>query len=144
MTLFKDDLVLAMAYQKGLVFAALEDFSAVDVMGHICGGQFGATPHDWQKSVADFIYRNMAGGLIQIKNGYDIVPLGITPVDLHKLLLTTNPQDETVLWMGLQFTATQKLVELIRRVGLLDWNSYECELNRELIASVELIYSTET
>lgn len=143
MTLFSNDLALAKAYQKGLIFAALEDFSAVDVMGDIHGGQFGASPDAWRKAVADFIYRNMAGGLLQIKSGFDIVPPEITPTEFHKLLLTTNPEDDTLLWMGLQFTATKSLVELIRRVELLDWNAYESELNGELIASIEPIYSAQ-
>ena len=140
MAVLIDDLALAKAYQKGLVFAALEDFSAVDVMGDIHGGQFGVSPDAWRNSVADFIYRNVAGGLLQIKSGLDIVPPEISPTELHKLLLTTNPDDDTLLWMGLQFTATNDLVNLMRRIGLLDWNEYESELNNELIASLEAIY----
>lgn len=138
--MLKNDLVLATAFQRSLVFAALEDFSTVDVLGNIRGGQFGECPSAWEKQATEFIYLNLKAGLIQIKNAYDIVPPDITAEGLRNLLASTNPEVNVILWMGLQFTATDALVRLVDGAGLLGWGAINSELNTEFIQGIDLIY----
>jgi hypothetical protein len=133
-------------YQRQLIFASLDDFTPSAALPNYRGGQYGEEHKIWHQAVIDFLCINVKCGFIEathrseIRAGYDARKLE------YILLNGENDKniDKNILWNILYFNGTDKLVEIIEKLGLRSWNcansEKECE---DFIAILNSAYGIE-
>lgn len=129
---------LALPYQKSLIFAALDDFSASDLLGGVHGGQFGGEMFAWKGAVICFLRRNTFSELIAFRISVDEKVL-----DTHEMLNLFSNSDPNInpeVWMGIQFYGTEKLRSIIASHGMLGWEHVKSPVNGNLIDAISRVY----
>lgn len=132
---------LELPYQRSLIFAALEFFSASDLLREAHGGQSGANVWAWKNAVITFLHRNLVSELIVLE--LDSVAHDPEVVDSNVLdaLMGSDPNENPEIWMGIQFRGTDKLISLAAFHGMLGWDCIQSSLNRDFIDAVSGIYT---
>ena len=129
---------LALLYQKSLIFAALDDFSASDLLGGVYGGQFGEEMSAWKSAVICFLRRNIFSDLIALKIGMHKEVLGAH--EMLNLFSNSDPNINPEIWMGIQFHGAEKLSTIIAAHGVRGWEHVKSPVNENLIITVIRIY----
>lgn len=129
---------LYLQYQSKLIYACLDDFSGISVMGGYGGGQDSATPNIWWQASVDFLYRNLRCGLIEANPVHKDFPIN-DPLALCQLFAAVKPADST-FWFYVQFDGTPLLASIVENHALMDWACVHQPLNRAFIEEVEEIY----
>lgn len=120
--------------QRQIILAGLDDFSPNVMLPKIHGGQCGETPKEWRKEVVSFVFIMLAAGLIaplpgvegyQSKSSEEII-------DILQQGDSENGLDVDLVWDVIHFSATQKLLELLRIFQLNTWESMHSELSLSL------------
>ncbi|BEP53036.1 hypothetical protein GmRootV118_02800 [Variovorax sp. V118] len=132
----KDKKLLALSYQRTLIYLGLEDISAVFMLPEIGGGQGVNEDGLWVTSVAIFLRINLNCGFIEIASGSELIENCDVPSLLESVYLKSSPESQPEIWMGIQFSATKKLNDLLRLNNLLRWEAMSEEVNHGFIGSV--------
>jgi hypothetical protein len=121
------------------VFAAMDCFSATDMLSTVNGGQFGGHPDKWNAAVLEFLSLNLNCELISIVNYLGENKLN--PEDAMRMLSSSDPTGNPEIWMVIQFTGTTKLKSLLEKFGLLNWESIHKQLNDIFISELFQVYN---
>lgn len=128
---------LLTAYQKELISACMDDFSAAYPLNTISGGLFGDTPLVWAAYVQDFIYINLIFNLIEIQDAKYYPKID----DLLATTLSLDDPNWDLNWHGLFFDGTKKLEILVEKYDLCKWERRDFPLNNNFITELIKIYS---
>jgi hypothetical protein len=129
-----DMLKFDMALQQQLIFAVLDDFSANDCLPSLHCGQYGDTPTIWRDAVIEFLGDSLAAGLIAplaSGDGY----ASKTPQEICDMLRLgdlSNGLDAELVWDVIHFSGTEKLVTMLRGLGLATWEARSASLSPAL------------
>ena len=134
----KMDHALAFSYQNSLIFAALDDFSASDLLGGVHGGQFGGEMSAWKSAVICFLRRNTFSELIAFRISVDEKFLGVH--EMLNLFSNSDPNINPEVWIGIQFHGTERLRSIIATHGMLGWEHVKSPVNEDLIVAITQIY----
>jgi hypothetical protein len=111
--------------QQQLVSAVLDDFSPNDALPDSHGGQYGEAPAIWREAVIEFVGAMLTAGLIAPLPGLEGYP-GKTPEEICNMLRfgeTERGLDAETLWDVIHFAGTEKLVTIMREIGLATWEA---------------------
>lgn len=120
--------------QRQIIALGLDDFSPNAMLPHMHGGQFGGTPSEWRKSVVLLTCGMLAARLISSipglenyheKNSDEIRAL-LQQADLK------NDGDADLVWDVLHFCGSEKLLELLRKLELNNWEAMDAGLSQPL------------
>lgn len=131
---------LGLGYQKTLIFAALDYFSASDVLPDTFGGQFGQESALWKESVIEFLRKNIAAGFIGVASAEGNFNALSNSEEILKILSQSNPNENSEIWMGIRFAGTEKLISLVSAHGILNWDSIRSDLNIKFIEAIYQAY----
>lgn len=119
-------------YQRQLIASSLDDFTPNAVFANYCGGQYGSESGQWRAAVVDFLCAGLLCGLIELTHRPDISEK--RDVDsLREMLLHGDVERSIsvdILCDVLYFNGTEKLIELMAKYGLHNWDSLsygECD-----------------
>ena len=132
----QDQQLLALSYQKTLIYLGLEDIAAVFMLPEIGGGQGLNENGSGVSAVTGFLHINALCGFIEISSGEEILEGDDAPESLKAAYLNSSPEDRPEIWMGIQFSATNKLRELLEKNNLLRWDAMSEELSQGFIDSI--------
>jgi hypothetical protein len=135
--MFEENVELMCHYQRSLVYVGLEDASASEFLNGLDGGRDG-NEIAWQREVARFIRLTLDAEFIQVKNDFGFFNDTNGSSAIEAVYLKTPPSED-LLWMGVQFTATKKLSDLLKSEGLATWSALDAPINRRLLGEYESI-----
>jgi hypothetical protein len=135
----KLDPMLALAYQRSLIYLSLEDCSATFLLAEYAGGLSGANLEKWKATTIEFLIRNLNGKLISTS----VMPSSVEAFDdqeLCDLFFKTDPNENVEIWFGIQFAGTEKLRCLVQANDLFGWDKFHGDLNENFIKTISSIY----
>lgn len=132
----RKDFSLHLEYQKSLIYCALEDASASELLPGVEGGRYGSNPNAWKISVADFLSKAIQKKWLLVKDGLGYFSSSPVAEDVVHIYCNAELSDK-LLWMGVQFVATEKLIDQLKRENLLSWEALHSYLNENLAIELE-------
>lgn len=130
-------------YQRQLIRACLDDFSANDTLSDFMGGQFGGNEEIWHSAVIEFLCLNVGAGLLEVTHQQFDVDRN---VDKLRDLLAHGDKgrdiDVDTLWNAIYFNGTEELIMIVRDFGLLNWKCVGDDLNGDFINKIARIYDS--
>lgn len=127
--------------QRQIIAFGLDDFSPNAMLPNVHGGQYGATPWKWRESVVSLACAMLAAGLIRPIDGIENYN-GKSSDEIRNLLQggdSRNGLDVDLVWDVIHFFGTEKLLALLRKLELNDWDSMNAGMSLPLSeALVEL------
>lgn len=129
-------------YQSTLVYLGLEDdICGLNVFATYRGGLQGTDYCIWWQAVIDFFYRNFKSGLINFKfNDEPNSNLSIEQVCVE--FAKKNPKENhDLLWLGVRFKATPKLVAILDQYSLNTWDDLNKATNERFIETIKSVYA---
>lgn len=108
-----------MDYQKTLIYCGLEDMSASEMLTDLYGGQYGSDEENWRKEVALFLFYSVRSKLLIPKDDFGLLGDKSPNKIMERYANTFSGED--LLWMGVQFQATEKLEKILVSEDLLSW-----------------------
>ena len=139
MTSMSENKIL-LAYQKTLIYMWLEDISAVFMLSGIAGGQGANEDGAWVEAVADFIFSSLRGGLIYFSSGEEFFSAPENFDSIRMDYSSSDPESKPEIWMGVQYSATENLIEILQSFELLNWESISSDLKPGLADKISAIY----
>ncbi|MDF0606998.1 hypothetical protein HZU77_015325 [Neisseriaceae bacterium TC5R-5] len=134
--------LLAIEYQRQLIYAVLDDFTPNNSLSEYYGGQYGANFHIWKQSVINFIFTNISCGLIDILNKKE--NYGLNTAESIRQHLTLINSEKTpnadIIWDTIYFYGTEKLENLIKAHELYEWECLSFNLKNKFICHLNDIY----
>lgn len=134
---------LLYAYQQQLVFAGLDDFTGVGVLGAYMGGQYGGTSSLWRQAAVDFLYRNLVSGLITVAPS-SVLPQINTNEGLIRLFADNIPNGiggTTVsCWDYIFFDGTPNLDKILEEHNIHNWSQFHAPFNAIFMGEIENLY----
>ncbi|MEJ8859979.1 hypothetical protein WKW79_35905 [Variovorax robiniae] len=127
---------LLLEYQRSLIFAGLEVFAACDMLTDVHGGQFGENSFQWKIAVVEFLTDGITDGLIKISPSSASRSSLDDAKQLQDTFSQSDPNFDPEIWMGIQFTSTDKLKQLLARNDLMDWSCLKAPLNIGFMTSI--------
>lgn len=120
--------------QRQIIWLGLDDPSPNSMFSNLHGGEHGATPAEWRKSVVLFTCAMLEAGLIyplpEIENyegkGTDYI------ISLLEHGDPKNCFDMDLIWHVMHFFGTEKLLELLRKLELNEWKALDADLSTPL------------
>lgn len=126
-------------YQSKLIYACLENFNVIDVMGGYAGGQFAKDNHLWWRASVEFLYRNLKSGLLEIDTSpEEFCFKGIDSLCRHYMETGPNLNDTSIY---IYFCASEVLKRLVSKHTMMNWSYVNGPLNQNFIEDVKRIYS---
>ena len=119
--------------QITLIEACLDDFNPSSALPNKLGGEFGENTDEWRMSVINFITECMEKKLIKITNGCKYKNMNAN--DVKKILIDGDEVgsiDKNTIFYAIYFTATEKLIDIVNDLNLLDWESMNKDINSDL------------
>ena len=132
-------------FQRQWIAASLHDFTPNATFANYCGGQYGSESYRWRAAVVDFLCAGLRCGLIELTHKFAINEKRDSE-GLRNLLTYGDVAagiDTSILWDILYFNGTQQLVEIVKKYGLHDWDSFDTRENREFVIELGKLLSPE-
>ncbi|MBJ9660670.1 hypothetical protein [Burkholderia gladioli] len=120
----------AIDYQRQLIVASLDDFSPNATLPNYCGGQDGENPEIWRQAVVEFLCVNIELGFIEATHRPEI-RAGCDVGKIESMLLNGDEAygiDASVLWDVLYFNGTERLVDVVEKFNLRNWDCVNSEV----------------
>ena len=105
-------------YQRALIYANLESLSPSSTLNEISTGSLDKNESTWKHAVAKFISLNLRAKLIEgfpahnPQFNYDDID------EVERVLINSEPLRDVEIWMGMQFSGTSRLNELLSEFRL--------------------------
>lgn len=135
----------AIFYQKILIHASLDSINGFNILREKNYEKI-SPPVRWREHyfVADFIYRNLQTELIERSTCEKFFDEDESSLNIAKRFLVTpfdnNSEDSLVLWNAVSFQGTNKLLEILKKYGLLEWNAINSNVEEKFINEIINIY----
>lgn len=137
--------ISALFYQKILIQASLDSINGFNILKEKDYDDI-SPPVRWKEHyfVADFIFRNMQAGLIERAACDNLFDGDECNLKIAESFLVTpfdnNSETSLVLWNAVNFQGTDKLVEILKNYGLLEWSAININVNGKFINELSSIY----
>lgn len=110
--------------QRQVIAAALDDFSPNAALPNLKGGPYGDSPDLWRQDVVEFITNMIQAGLLVPlpgNAGYE----KMSAEELKSLLLNEfiENSEAEIIWDALYLSATNKLIALVKKLQLYNWDA---------------------
>lgn len=120
--------------QRQIIAFGLDDFSPNAILPNVYGGQYGVTPWEWRESVVSLTCAMLAAGLVRPIDGIENYH-GKSSDEIRNLLQvgdSKNGLDVDLVWDVIHFSGTEKLLQLLRKLELNDWDSMNAGMSLPL------------
>ena len=120
--------------QRQIIALGLDDFSPNAMLPNVHGGQYGASPEEWRKSVFLLACALMAAGLVSALPGREEYQAKSSE-EIQTLLQNGDPKngfDVDLVWDVIHFYGTEKLIMLLRKLDLNEWKAMQTGLSLPL------------
>lgn len=135
----------AVLYQEILIRASLDSINGFNILDEKNYEKL-SPPARWRGRyfVADFIYRNLQSELIKKVTYGEITAEDESSLSIAERFLVTpfdnNSEDSLVLWNAVNFQGTNKLLEILKKYGLLEWDAINSDAEIKFISEISNIY----
>ena len=137
--------ISALFYQKILIQASLDSINGFNIL-KAKDYEDLSPPVRWREHyfVADFIFRNMQAELIERVECDNLFDGGECDLSIAESFLVTpfdnNSETSLVLWNAVNFQGTNKLMEMLKKYGLLEWSVININVDEKFINELSGIY----